>query len=153
MPKSVFEKLQYRGGDVLILAAPDGFDAHAAGLSPDIAPRTNARSKGPYALALGFAEMQRDLPLLVDRLVARVEEDGLLWLAYPKKSSKRYRSDIGRDTDAWSILGEHGFEPVRQIALDDDWSALRFRRVEHIKTMRRDEKYALSKAGKRRTRG
>jgi hypothetical protein len=26
-----------------------------------------------------------------------------------------------------------GFDTVRQVAIDDDWSALRFRRVEYIK--------------------
>ena len=33
----------------------------------------------------------------------------------------------------WPVLGAAGFEPVRMVAIDADWSALRFRRVEHIK--------------------
>ena len=43
-------------------------------------------------------------------------------------------------------VGAHGFEPVRMVAIDEDWSALRFRRVEHIKTMTRS--FALTEAGK-----
>jgi hypothetical protein len=47
---------------------------------------------------------------------------GAFWVAYPKGN----RSDINRDK-LWPILGEHGFRPVSQVALDDTWSALRFR--------------------------
>jgi hypothetical protein len=34
------------------------------------------------------------------------------------------------------------------VAIDEDWSALRFRRAEYIKTMTRDEKRAMSTPGK-----
>mgnify|MGYP005835701873 CR=1 FL=1 len=37
-------------------------------------------------------------------------------------------------------------EPVRQVAIDEDWSALRFRRVEYIKTMTRS--FAMTLEGK-----
>jgi hypothetical protein len=46
------------------------------------------------------------------------------------------------------MLGKLGFEAVRQVAIDQDWSALRFRRVEFIKTMSRDKKRAISEVGK-----
>jgi hypothetical protein len=48
------------------------------------------------------------------------------------------------------VLGKAGFEPVRAVAIDEDWSALRFRRTEHIKTMTRTTLHRISKAGKDR---
>ena len=36
------------------------------------------------------------------------------------------KPDVNRDT-LWPILGEHGMRPVSQVAIDDTWSALRFR--------------------------
>lgn len=45
-----------------------------------------------------------------------------LWIAYPKGN----RSDINRDT-LWPIVAEHGMRPIGQVAVDDVWSALRFR--------------------------
>ena len=39
-------------------------------------------------------------------------------------------------------------EPVRLVAIDEDWSAKRFRRAEFIKTMTRPEEWRFSKAGK-----
>ena len=42
-------------------------------------------------------------------------------------------------------------EGVRQVAIDEDWSALRFRSAKHIKSLERNPKMALSKEGKQRT--
>lgn len=72
----------------------------------------------------------------------------LLWIAYPKKSSKRYKSEINRD-HGWLSLGEQGYEGVRQIAINENWSALRFKHVSRIKTITRS--FAMSEEGKRRT--
>ena len=44
-----------------------------------------------------------------------------------------------------------GFEPVRMVAIDDDWTAMRVRRVEFIKNLTRPESFALSTEGKKRT--
>ena len=61
------------------------------------------------------------------------------------KTSKRFKCDFSRDTD-WAVLGERSFEPLRLVAIDEDWSALRFRRVEFIKTTTRS--FAMTKAAK-----
>ena len=44
--------------------------------------------------------------------------------------------------------GDAGFEPVRMVAIDDDWTAMRVRRVEFITNLTRPESFALSKEGK-----
>jgi len=38
---------------------------------------------------------------------------------------------FNRDT-GWDVMRSAGFDTVRQVAIDEDWSALRFRRQEHI---------------------
>jgi hypothetical protein len=43
------------------------------------------------------------------------------------------KCDFNRDT-GWAALQEAGFDTVRAIAIDEDWTALRFRRKEFIKT-------------------
>jgi hypothetical protein len=60
--------------------------------------------------------------------------DAILWMAYPKGTSKRYECEFNRD-NGWDVLGRAGFEGVRQVAIDEDWSALRFRRVEFSKSL------------------
>ncbi len=48
-------------------------------------------------------------------------------------------------------MAERNYEPVTMIAIDEDWSALRFRQIENIKTMSR--KFAISNKGKERIKG
>ena len=151
MAKGPIDKMQFKGGDALVLRAPEEFEAELSSLRERTPVKTTLRSKGPFPFALAFVTSCAEIEALAAKVADRVEEDGILWFAYPKKSSKRYDSDVGRD-DSWGPLGEVGFEPVRQIAIDEDWSALRFRRVEHIKSFTRSDKMILSAAGKKRAR-
>lgn len=67
------------------------------------------------------AEIAKHAPAAVKCL----REDGLLWFAYPKQTGT-IKTDINRD-HGWSPVRELGFEGVRQISIDDTWSAIRFR--------------------------
>lgn len=74
-----------------------------------------------HLFAGSVAELNEKAPLAL----AAVKPDGLLWFSYPKKSSK-IKTDINRDA-GWKIVRDAGYEAVTQIAVDDTWSALRFR--------------------------
>jgi hypothetical protein len=66
------------------------------------------------------------------KLIARkAAGDAVLWFAYPKGTSKRHASEINRDT-GWDSLKSADFETVRLVAIDQDWSALRFRRAAYV---------------------
>jgi len=52
----------------------------------------------------------------------------ILWIAYPKLTSK-LAADLNRDI-IHNLAPSHGLDTVSQIAIDADWSALRFKRVE-----------------------
>ena len=96
---------------------------------------------------IAFATKQEQVDAAAELIAQNTEGDAVVWLAYPKGSSKRYKCDFNRD-NGWTKLGALGFEPVRQVAIDDDWSALRFRRVGFIKTMTRS--FAMTEEGKAR---
>jgi hypothetical protein len=57
-------------------------------------------------------------------IVKATSSDRLTWVAYPKAG--KLGTDLNRDSLA-ALLIERGVQPVRQIAIDDVWSALRFR--------------------------
>ena len=144
---AIFTKLQYKGqSPILVLRAPESFASALGELDASVHVRTQAR--GRVAFAIAFVTNEVEITKLTTKVVPLLEEDAILRFAYPKKSSKRYQSDIDRD-HGWQALGDSGFEGVRQVAIDEDWSALRFRQVEHIKTMTRG--FAMSAAGKKRT--
>lgn len=93
----------------------------------------------PSPFILGFAKTLKEIEDIASK-VEFLEPEGLFWICYPKGSSKKYSCEFNRD-NGWMKLGELGFEPVRQIAFDDDWSALRFKRVGDIKKMTRSFAY------------
>jgi hypothetical protein len=56
--------------------------------------------------------------------VAAARQDKLAWIAYPKAG--QLGTDLNRDILAGELSGQ-GVQPVRQVAIDETWSALRFR--------------------------
>lgn len=103
----------------------------------------------PVQWALAFVTKQTEIDALTPLIAEKAPGDAAVWFAYPKGTSKKYHCDFNRDT-GWATLGRFGFEGVRQVAINDDWSALRFRRVEFVKSMQRDEKRAMTESGKAR---
>jgi len=56
--------------------------------------------------------------------IAAAREDRLAWIAYPKGGA--LGTDLNRDRLAAAATAQ-GAQPVRQVAVDGTWSALRFR--------------------------
>lgn len=80
---------------------------------------------------------------------SKMEDNGLFWFVYPKGSSKKYKCEFNRD-NGWQAMGNLGYEPVRMVAVDEDWSALRFRKAENIKTLTRGVEWRMSEEGKKK---
>ncbi|MEU5539107.1 hypothetical protein [Streptomyces sp. NPDC020362] len=109
-------KLQIKPGQsVAVLGKPD--DVHL-----DVEAAEDAASADAV---LVFVTASGDL-LRADAqaALAAAQRDALAWVAYPKGG--KLGTDLNRDTLA-AALSEQGVRPVRQIAIDDTWSALRFR--------------------------
>jgi hypothetical protein len=98
---------------------------------------------------LVFFHTQEEIREMVPKIMERIHDDTLLWVSYPKKSSKKISSDISRDR-GWEIFGEYAYEPVSQISISEDYSALRFRPLKDIPSFKRNEKMILSEEGKKR---
>ena len=143
----LFTKLNLKGQtSLLVLNAPPSFEAELAKLE-NITVLRDSQAVKELSFILAFVTKQGDVDTISNVVAANLKGDVLLWFAYPKSTSKKYTCEFNRDT-GWSILGELGFEPVRQVAIDEDWSALRFRRVEFIKIMKRKKLRAISKQGR-----
>ncbi len=147
---SVFTKLNLKDQDpIVVVDAPESFEEEVAALDEVTVHRS---FEGKVDFAIGFGTTLDKVEAFAAGVKQHTAGDAVVWFAYPKSSSKRYTCEFNRDT-GWESLGRAGFEPVRQVAIDEDWSALRFRRVEFIKTMTRDTSGAITQAGKRRTQG
>jgi hypothetical protein len=146
---TTFAKLNLKDEtDIVIVNAPESFEPEIAGLKGVTVRRSMSDAK-EVAFSLSFVTKQKDVDALAKAAARKAMGDAIVWLAYPKKSSKKYTCEFNRDS-GWPSMGAAGFEPVRMVAIDDDWSALRFRRAEFIKDMTRPAEYRYSAAGKAR---
>ncbi len=128
---SVFEKLNLKGQtEIVVLNAPDSFEPETRSLKGVTVLRDPKRAS-TIAFGIAFVCRQEELDAISKLLAAKAIGDAVLWFAYPKGTSKRYRCEFNRDA-GWDVIRGCGFDSVRQVAIDEDWSALRFRRVENI---------------------
>jgi len=132
----LLKKLNYKEQErICILNGNNGIIDKIQKLKPWIRVDEEIDPKYLYEFCLIFVKDETDLKDTVPQSIHNLTEDGVLWFAYPKKSSKKYNSDISRDK-GWDLVNSHGFQPVRQVSIDEDWSALRFRNVRFIKGTR-----------------
>lgn len=148
---ALFAKMDLKNQTAItVLDAPASFESALKELSGVMVSRT-AKKGTPIHFAIAFATSQQVLDKSSVALAAAAEGDAILWIVYPKGTSKRYTCEFNRDS-GWAVLGTAGFEPVRMVAIDEDWSALRFRRTSYIKTLRRRPETTISPEGQARTR-
>lgn len=146
----IFKKLNLKDENLLlVLNAPTSFEPVIEELDDNVSIKRSIGEE-TYPFVIAFVEHSSNLIATSEALKGRMADDIKLWLAYPKKSSKKYTTDINRDAACWQVLGDMGFEGVRQVAIDADWSALRFRNVDYIKSMKRDKSRAMSAKGQKR---
>lgn len=120
---SLSKKFQLQAGQGLMLINPPaGIQNYLASEEIGIAETSDA--------VLIFTNSLAEVERVVPPVFQSVSEDALVWVAYPKGSSG-VRTDVNRGK-LWEALKGTGWQPVRQIALDTVWSALRFRPAEKV---------------------
>jgi hypothetical protein len=128
----VFDKMKLKDEtEILVLNAPPSFEQELARLRGVTVHRSPADVK-TVLFALAFVTTSSEVETASRAVARRTKGDALVWFAYPKGTSKKYRSEINRDA-GWDALGKAGFEGVAMVAIDEDWAAKRVRRREFIK--------------------
>lgn len=128
---SVFAKMSLKEErEILVLDAPASFEAELQALGKVKIIRSLGAARH-VTFALVFATQKSQVDRLSKLLASKASGDAILWFAYPKGTSQRFKCDFNRD-NGWEVIREAGWDSVRQVAIDADWSALRFRRKEFI---------------------
>jgi len=129
-------KLNYKNGMTLyVMNEPEMFNNFIE-LLPKNSVRKVISPNDKIEFIIVFATAKADLEKMVQVFVPLLEGDAIIWTSYPKGTSKKYKCDFNRDTSG-EILSPYNMLPVRQISIDEDWSTLRFRKVEFIKSITR----------------
>ena len=147
----LFKKLNYKEQtNIVAINSPKAFDNELEEMSTKATIIKNLTEIIEIEFVICFVTTQVEIEQFISSIDQKLKGDAIIWLCYPKMTSKNYKCDFNRDS-GWTSLGKYNLEPVRQVSIDDDFSALRFRKVEFIKTITRRESFAITKEAKKRT--
>jgi hypothetical protein len=118
MTQTIAEKLQIKPHTTVWLSHP----VHLPLLTPMPVGVRECAVLATASTAVLFAEDAASARKLLEKHIDDLAKPAALWIAYPKGN----KADINRDT-LWPIVADFDMRPNGQVAIDNRWSALRFR--------------------------
>jgi hypothetical protein len=118
MTKTVAEKLQIKPHTTVWVSDP----ARISLLTPMPEGVRECDQLATASTAVVFVEDVASARAMLEKHQADLTKPAAFWVAYPKGN----KADINRDT-LWPIVADFGMRPNSQVAIDERWSALRFR--------------------------
>jgi hypothetical protein len=132
--KDLLDKLNYKGQErIAVINAEESFIISLSGDLKNVMIDKEIDPRYPYDFIILFVKSVSEVQSLTPNALHNLLADGVLWFCYPKKTSKKYSSDIDRD-HGWKALNDSGLFGIRVASIDEDWSALRFRNAKYIKS-------------------
>lgn len=118
--EAILQKLRYKPGAAAVLNAPDGYGLGVGNESGD-----------SLDFLLLYVHNATEANEWLPRAAAMLKEDAVFWIAYPKTSAK-VKSDLNRDSLNALVQNSTSYRAVSNVAVDEKWSALRFRRADLV---------------------
>jgi hypothetical protein len=126
----IAQKLLFkRGFRSAVVNAPEGYMEQLRPLPEGVSVTEKLGSN--HDLVQIFARDAAELEKLGSSAIGAVRDTGLLWVCYPKGGEKA-GTDLNRDI-LWNLMGKMGRVGVSMVAIDDTWSAMRFRPEAQVK--------------------
>ena len=97
-----------------VINAPPGYDLGVA-----------TKLSGKHDWILLFVKNKAELEKTAGNVAAALEPDAMLWISFPKGSSK-IQTDLTRDK-GWEVLPKLDLKWVTLVSVDDTWSAFGLR--------------------------
>ena len=120
-PKRVAERLQVKGERRLAVIGA------SAAVDGKIGAEKQRCDMSHADVVLLFVADRVHLDSTLPGVLKKVSKGAIIWIAYPKLTSK-LAADLSRDLIR-ALAAKFGLDTVSQIAIDDDWSALRVKRM------------------------
>ena len=110
------------GHRVSFVNAPKGFRTELGKLPTNVVVKTRGQEQLDFVLVFTKSEssLRREFPILAEQL----KPNGMLWVSWPKKSSK-VETDL-RFENVQRIGLDAGLVDVKICAINDTWSGLKF---------------------------
>lgn len=112
-------KLNHKNqSEIVILNAPKSFKNEIYELRKNIEISEDESIYAEIEFVLIFIKNIEDIEKYFEAVLPRISSNALIWFAFPKHASI---------DEGWEIVRDYQFEPIRQIAINNEWSAMRFR--------------------------
>lgn len=132
--KDILSKLNFKGHlRIALINAEPGFIRVFSNELKNVIIDIEIDQRCPYSFIMIFVLNESEVKLTAPGAIHNLTSDGILWFCYPKRTSKKYTSDLEKDK-GWSTLKDLGFHCTRTVSLNDDWSAMGFRNKKLIKS-------------------
>lgn len=106
-----------------LIAAPSGYLKELAPLPDKV--EVSDQLKGKFDWIQIFVKTKAELDKLVPRAVRTLKPESIIWISFPKGSSK-IQTDLTRDK-GWEILKKTDLKWITLISVDEMWSAFGLR--------------------------
>jgi hypothetical protein len=126
---SLLNKLRLKVGQRILLLNPPLNFLEVLGNLP-AGMHLDSTPEGEYDAVLLFVKDSLELGEFKTAILNAIRYDGLLWISYPKGSSK-VKTDLNRDI-LWEKMADTNWRPVTLVSVDETWSAMRFRPTEVV---------------------
>ena len=113
----------------LVIAAPPGYGKLLAPLPEGVVISNVMNGTHPFVQL--FATHKSEIRKSAQKLLKHAAPGALVWIAYPKKTAG-VESDLSREA-VREAMSETGWRAVSIVAIDEVWSALRFRPARDVK--------------------
>ena len=130
--RSVAQKLLIREGHRVALVDPPAGGAALGALPAGVTAESGVTSASDIAVV--FVRDRAALEATWPAVAASLAPATILWICYPKRGHG-VATDLTRD-HGWGPVHAAGYDPVTQVAIDDTWSALRWRRDPALRAAR-----------------
>ena len=119
MPTPLEKKLGLKDGQrVSLINTPDNYEKLFTSF-----PEIQLKTRGTVELIHFFTKSQKEMILRLPKLKNRIVQNGMIWVSWPKKSSK-VKTDIIEDKIRNYAI-EIGLVDVKVCAVDEIWSGLK----------------------------
>ena len=121
---SLVNKLKLKAGQrAALIHAPQGYREALTPLPEGV--QLSEALDGSFDWLQLFVQNRAELEGIISQVVAALKPSGLLWISFPKGSSK-IQTDLTRDV-GWESLQEFDLKWTNLISVDETWSAFSLR--------------------------
>jgi hypothetical protein len=130
----LLKKLNYRGQ--MRVAVINGDNSFISSLEKNIEGLRVDKTvdpRFPYDFTIVFVQYFNEVEQYAAPAIHNLTADGVLWFAFPAINSSNRESDLDAD-HGWEFLTGRGFDKVRKVKINREWTALRFRNIRFIRS-------------------